>query len=195
MIYLRCCIPEPSELRRFVSRPPPLGGRLHCTMLRNPGEPPHSYTLYVEYLGGLVPLLKGRRTSKIRPEFVIFDPETGHSNAQNGYDSTNNSGASVYGVVVSDRLPSCSDDSDNDRDMVELCGGSPRFRRKNRKKCRTSYEKSVNCQNDEDDANYADTLPEVRTYFTFNFFKPCARNKTLIPVKIHSQCQTINFEI
>lgn len=33
------------------------------------------YTLYLEYLGGLVPLLKGRRTSKIRPEFVIFDPQ------------------------------------------------------------------------------------------------------------------------
>lgn len=33
------------------------------------------YTLYLEYLGGLVPLLKGKRTSKIRPEFVIFDPQ------------------------------------------------------------------------------------------------------------------------
>ena len=35
------------------------------------------YTLYLEYLGGLVPLLKGKRTSKIRPEFVIFDPQVG----------------------------------------------------------------------------------------------------------------------
>lgn len=34
-----------------------------------------SYTLYLEYLGGLVPLLKGKRTSKLRPEFVIFDPQ------------------------------------------------------------------------------------------------------------------------
>lgn len=33
------------------------------------------YTLYLEYLGGLLPLLKGKRTSKIRPEFVIFDPQ------------------------------------------------------------------------------------------------------------------------
>lgn len=33
------------------------------------------YTLYLEYLGGLVPLLKGKRISKIRPEFVIFDPQ------------------------------------------------------------------------------------------------------------------------
>jgi len=34
-----------------------------------------TYTLYIEYLGGLVPILKGKRTSKIRPEFVIFDPQ------------------------------------------------------------------------------------------------------------------------
>jgi len=33
------------------------------------------YTLYVEYLGGLIPILKGKRTSKIRPEFVIYDPQ------------------------------------------------------------------------------------------------------------------------
>lgn len=33
------------------------------------------YTLYLEFMGGLVPLLKGKRTSKIRPEFVIFDPQ------------------------------------------------------------------------------------------------------------------------
>lgn len=33
------------------------------------------YTLYLEHLGGLVPLLKGKKTSKIRPEFVIFDPQ------------------------------------------------------------------------------------------------------------------------
>lgn len=42
------------------------------------------YTLYLEYLGGLVPLLKGKRTSKIRPEFVIFDPQVnGESNRPN----------------------------------------------------------------------------------------------------------------
>ncbi|TNN44029.1 Tubby-related protein 4 [Liparis tanakae] len=33
------------------------------------------YTLYLEYLGGLVPILKGRRISKLRPEFVIMDPK------------------------------------------------------------------------------------------------------------------------
>jgi len=29
----------------------------------------------MEYLGGLVPLLKGKRISMLRPEFVIFDPQ------------------------------------------------------------------------------------------------------------------------
>lgn len=58
-----------------MSRPPAAGGRLHCTMLRHDDEEAGAYTLYLEHLGGLVPLLKGRRTSKIRPEFVIFDPQ------------------------------------------------------------------------------------------------------------------------
>ena len=33
------------------------------------------FTLYLEYLGGLVPLLKGKRISRIKPEFVIYDPK------------------------------------------------------------------------------------------------------------------------
>lgn len=54
--------------------------RLHCTMIRHDEDSNVTsggtcYTLYLEYLGGLVPLLKGKRTSKIRPEFVIFDPQ------------------------------------------------------------------------------------------------------------------------
>ncbi|XP_014237165.1 tubby-related protein 4 [Trichogramma pretiosum] len=162
---IRCCIPETRELRRFVSRPPPLGGRLHCTMLRNAGEPPHSYTLYVEYLGGLVPLLKGRRISKIRPEFVIFDPENGSSvNGANGAETTSSSGAGNSATTpVAYYRVSCSDDSDSDRDAaVDLCGGSPRFRRKNRRKCRSAYERSAasaHCHED-DETNYVDTLPE-----------------------------------
>lgn len=74
-IYFQCNVPETNELRRFVSRPPSANGRLHCTMLRHDDEETGAYTLYLEHLGGLVPLLKGRRTSKIRPEFVIFDPQ------------------------------------------------------------------------------------------------------------------------
>lgn len=62
-----------------MSRPPLCSTRLHCTMIRHDDDSNLSsgtcYTLYLEYLGGLVPLLKGKRTSKIRPEFVIFDPQ------------------------------------------------------------------------------------------------------------------------
>jgi len=31
--------------------------------------------LYLEYLGGLIPLLKGKRASKLHPDFIIFDPQ------------------------------------------------------------------------------------------------------------------------
>ena len=41
-----------------------------------------SYTLYMEHLGGFLPLLKGKKVCKIRPEFVIFDPQlTGGNNS------------------------------------------------------------------------------------------------------------------
>ena len=56
--------------------PPPGAERLHCTMIRHGEETSGGhYMLYLEYLGGLIPLLKGKRASKIRPEFVIFDPK------------------------------------------------------------------------------------------------------------------------
>lgn len=42
----------------------------------NPEAGGPCYTLYLEHLGGLVPILKGRRISKLRPEFVIMDPKT-----------------------------------------------------------------------------------------------------------------------
>ena len=34
-----------------------------------------AYTLYLEHLGGFLPILKGVRVSKIRPEFIIYDPQ------------------------------------------------------------------------------------------------------------------------
>lgn len=138
-------MPEPRELRRFVSRPPPGGGRLHCTMLRHAVEPVPCYTLYLEYLGGLVPLLKGRRTSKIRPEFVIFDPQSQDT---------------LQVVEDTSQCPSFSDGSDTERDTADLCG-SPRNKRKNR---RRREEKTTN--DDSDDLTYVDTLPEVNTFST-----------------------------
>lgn len=66
-------------MRDFVSYPTAGNERLHCTMKRTEDDPEVGgpcYTLYLEYLGGLVPILKGRRISKLRPEFVIMDPKT-----------------------------------------------------------------------------------------------------------------------
>lgn len=110
-------------------------------MLRHAVEPVPCYTLYMEYLGGLVPLLKGRRTSKIRPEFVIFDPQA--QDTAQAFDDT----SQCPSLIV-------SDGSDTERDTADLCG-SPRSRKKHR---RRREEKS----NDEtDDLAYVDTLPEV----------------------------------
>ncbi|XP_059504453.1 tubby-related protein 4a isoform X2 [Stegostoma tigrinum] len=72
-------IPDPNNMRDFVSYPTAGNERLHCTMKRTEDDPEVGgpcYTLYLEYLGGLVPVLKGRRISKLRPEFVILDPKT-----------------------------------------------------------------------------------------------------------------------
>lgn len=72
-------IPDPNNMRDFVSYPTSGNERLHCTMKRtedNPEVGGPCFTLYLEYLGGLVPILKGRRISKLRPEFVIMDPKT-----------------------------------------------------------------------------------------------------------------------
>ncbi|XP_011641638.1 tubby-related protein 4 [Pogonomyrmex barbatus] len=142
---IRCSVPEPRELRRFVSRPPPGGSRLHCTMLRHAVEPVPCYTLYLEYLGGLVPLLKGRRTSKIRPEFVIFDPQSQET-------------LQVFDDMS--QCPSYSDGSDTEKDTADLCG-SPRYRKKNRKR-REERPNDETTEREEkpNDLSYVDTLPE-----------------------------------
>lgn len=140
--FFRCSVPEPRELRRFVSRPPPGGSRLHCTMLRHAVEPMPCYTLYLEYLGGLVPLLKGRRISKIRPEFVIFDPQ--NQEMTHMFDEAS-------------QCPSFSDGSDTERDTADLCG-SPRNRKKSRRRREEKGSDEI------DDLTYADTLPEVKWF-------------------------------
>ncbi|XP_076357705.1 tubby-related protein 4-like [Tachypleus tridentatus] len=76
---IKCYLPDPQRSREFVSQPPTNNIRLHCTMVKHDDDiltGSATYTLFLEYLGGLVPLLKGKRTSKLRPEFVIFDPKS-----------------------------------------------------------------------------------------------------------------------
>lgn len=97
---IRCCVPNMKSLRDFVSRPPACSTRLHCTMIRHDDDANQSsgtcYTLYLEFMGGLVPLLKGKRTSKIRPEFVIFDPQVEDvSNSFSTYSSDSNTNKSL----------------------------------------------------------------------------------------------------
>lgn len=79
-------VPDPNNMRDFVSYPNAGNERLHCTMKRtedNPEVGSPCYTLYLEYMGGLVPILKGRRISKLRPEFVIMDPKTDGKTGKN----------------------------------------------------------------------------------------------------------------
>uniref|UniRef100_A0A7N5JBU7 TUB like protein 4 n=1 Tax=Ailuropoda melanoleuca TaxID=9646 RepID=A0A7N5JBU7_AILME len=93
-------IPDPNNMRDFVSYPSAGNERLHCTMKRTEDDPEVGgpcYTLYLEYLGGLVPILKGRRISKLRPEFVIMDPRT------DSKSGAHNPGLLYSRVVPSDR--------------------------------------------------------------------------------------------
>jgi hypothetical protein len=50
---------------------------LHCTLkcsnIDNKNNKDY-FVLYLEYLGGLIPLLTARRSSKLKPNFSIFDP-------------------------------------------------------------------------------------------------------------------------
>ncbi|XP_075217437.1 WD40 superfamily protein Tusp [Lycorma delicatula] len=138
---IRCCVPEGSGLREFVSKAPKV--RLHCTMLRHEEDiAANCYTLYLEYLGGLVPLLKGKRTSKLKPEFVIFDPQV----SDTAYVSER--------IVPQSQCPversngSCSSERE-DSDGEEGCA-SPRLTRRHRS--RNNHQPSQHA--------YVDTLPE-----------------------------------
>ncbi|XP_031765999.2 tubby-related protein 4 isoform X2 [Galleria mellonella] len=183
---IRCTVPESSELRRFVSRPPAAGGRLHCTMLRHDDEEAGAYTLYLEHLGGLVPLLKGRRTSKIRPEFVIFDPqaEEGASKSAARESSSSSSGAgssssSSAGAAASPRTPrtprrthhappppntthalQVAHTSSSDTEREEGCSGSPRLQRRRRARERRKVRNSSEKDDAHDELAYIDSLPE-----------------------------------
>lgn len=81
---IRSSVPSPQSLRDFAIRPHPENVRLYCTMVRHGGDENvgSSYTLYLEHLGGFLPLLKGKKVSKLRPDFVIYDPAMSEENAK-----------------------------------------------------------------------------------------------------------------
>lgn len=81
-------VPEPGKLLDYVVRPPPPTHRVYCTVIpSSPVSPvpvsgaaqryrhPSFYTLYVEHMGTLIPILEAhKRSSKIRQSFAISLP-------------------------------------------------------------------------------------------------------------------------
>eukprot|EP00058_Branchiostoma_floridae_P004796 XP_002590284.1 hypothetical protein BRAFLDRAFT_216270 [Branchiostoma floridae] len=112
---IKGCIPDPSKLREFVSQTSVGAERLHCTMVRTDDD---GYTLYLEYLGGLVPLLKGKKVSKLRPEFVIFDPEV------HGVPGQPASGGGDLYIVGNCSCTSCTSDFSHECNYVFSEGAS-----------------------------------------------------------------------
>ncbi|ENN71704.1 hypothetical protein YQE_11627, partial [Dendroctonus ponderosae] len=164
---IRCCVPEPSALREFVSRPPTGSVRLHCTMIKHDEDINNStgicYTLYLEYLGGLVPLLKGKRTSKICPEFVIFDPQVDGAADSSPSKSKSSSSTSPSTANASGGI---SDSSDSEKE--ELWPASPLLQRTNWRRNRFCNWRQMTIshyyrnyiQFEQPPLSYVDTLPE-----------------------------------
>lgn len=125
---IKSYIPDPFKLRAFVSTAPPGSERLFCTMIHHGEEASGGhYTLYLEYLGGLIPLLKGKRASKLRPDFVIFDPKI------RATKSLRKEGDSDQVFNFEAEIVSESSSSDSDIEL-DGCGGSPRVPRRKRLK-------------------------------------------------------------
>ena len=103
--FPQSCVPTPSLLLDFVINPHPENIRLHCTMIRHGSDDGigATYTLYLEHLGGFLPLLKGKKVSKLRPEFVIYDPTlTGNNTDQGNVMLRNFNLISVLAALSSD---------------------------------------------------------------------------------------------
>ncbi|XP_059166313.1 tubby-related protein 4-like [Physella acuta] len=143
---IKSYIPDPLRLREFVCSPPPGGERLFCTMIRHGEETSGGhYTLYLEYLGGLVPLLKGKRASKLRPDFIIYDPKIKSSGREQ----------SQAGGIESESS------SESDADVYTDGCGSPRMQRRRRHKVfrAEKVNRSITFRT-LDELMYDDNLPE-----------------------------------
>lgn len=146
---IKSYIPDPFKLREFICSPPPASERLFCTMIRHGEETSGGhYTLYLEYLGGLIPLLKGKRASKLRPDFVIYDPKIGAKACSEDQHS----------------LPECVFEAsltDSDEEIPSDGCGSPRMQRKKRPKIfrPKKVDRSITFRT-LDELLYNDSLPE-----------------------------------
>ncbi|CAG2108193.1 unnamed protein product, partial [Medioppia subpectinata] len=132
---LQCYLPDLTHLRDFVSSPPDNNTRLHCTMIRHEDDyltSSTTYILYLEYLGGLVPILKGKRASKLKPEFIIFDPQFSETNnTKNNSKTYGQSGGSGMGSTTSTPYATSSD-SECDDPFGGGSARSPSLRRRRR---------------------------------------------------------------
>nr|CAH0102012.1 unnamed protein product [Daphnia galeata] len=122
------------------------------------------FTLYLEFLGGLIPLLKGKPTSRIRPEFVIYDPRKSAINETNKVQPLVNKNSELFlappqpsgskfhqllspGLRRKFRRHRPDDDSDSETD--DSCVSTPRLHRKFGGKKQVNNQ-SVNPQNSGD---------------------------------------------
>lgn len=111
-------IPDYHNLLSYVSRPPPIGHRVFCTVAPNPtpSSPSsrnrhiNSYTLYVEHLGSLYPILTAHKSGKIRQCFTLSLP---------GEDTLTNQNSS-YVVVMSNGADGLSASVEGINSSVDL---------------------------------------------------------------------------
>ncbi|GFY63405.1 tubby-related protein 4 [Trichonephila inaurata madagascariensis] len=164
MQTIKCHLPDPHYLREFVSKPPSSDIRFHCTMIRHEDDDltgSATYTMFLEYLGGLVPLLKGKRVSKLRPEFVIFDPQSLEPGLPHPLYRVKNcqpytfppANLNTILAVVPVYVPSSSSDSE----IEEGCA-SPRMQR--RKRGRRRHIHGGRSESGWREIMYIDELPE-----------------------------------
>ncbi|RWS14272.1 tubby-related protein 4-like protein [Dinothrombium tinctorium] len=162
---LRCYLPDFNNIRNFVSFPPASNIRLQCTLIRHDDDIVNAsttYILYLEHLGGLIPLLKGKRASKLRPEFVIFDPQAVSSKDESRKFKSDTSSSSSY-------WNSSSNPQTSDSEFEESFGlSSPklktkrrhRFHKRNRREELNTNTTNGNFTRPENIYTYADEMPE-----------------------------------
>ncbi|CAB4060498.1 unnamed protein product [Lepeophtheirus salmonis] len=192
---IKCYLPDPMDLRNFVITPPPVDGhgvRFYCTIIRHSSREEganSSYTLFLEHMGGFLPLLKGKKISKIRPDFIIFDP---HLNKELS-ETWKNISQSHYLKSRDDRSSSPSSASSGsvlNNESEDEAGSitTPRSRRRNRRRREPTPRYFGYVGNHEMD--YANILPEtsqiaeVVSNFWGTKFKLIGRHPKLIPLSL-----------
>lgn len=136
-----------------MSRPPPAGHRVFCTVAPNhaPSSPAtrnrhiNSYTLYVEHLGSLYPILTAHKSGKIRQCFTLSLPgDDSLSNPSNSYVVISNGvdglSASVEGINSSLELGTSQsyEDSTTVPIALDLSTSLPTDGSFNRNSCRVT---------------------------------------------------------